>query len=169
MDDQWDYTGDVGDFLRDSRGTSYLLRKVEQSLFLQWVAFSPPGFTVLHDRIHAEVEIILSKQEEDTGHLRMQENALGSLSSFHHRLLASFGLQERAEYGVGQGSARPTGCLDTTESALALKCPVRMSRNFAILSVCKYGSTSGLSLVYLVIENHRIGLHLCGEGPKMQF
>lgn len=33
MDDQWDYTHDVGDFFRDSRGSLYLLRKVEQSLF----------------------------------------------------------------------------------------------------------------------------------------
>lgn len=58
------------------------------------------------------------------------------------RLLASFGLPERAKYGVEQGSARPTGFLDITESALALKCPCECPETLPFL--CTYGSISGL-------------------------
>lgn len=80
-----------------------------------------------------------------------------------YRLLASFGLPERAKYGVEQGSARPTGFLDITESALASHCPCERPETLPSLYI---RLNLGPFIVYLLIGNHRAGAHMCGEGSQ---
>jgi hypothetical protein len=128
MNEQWDYTDDVGDFFRDSRGSSYLLRKVEQSpLFTMGRIWSPDSTSVLHDKIWGGYIV------RDGRHALAQAGRLiwTFIISFY-RLLASFGLRERAKYGVEQGSAWPMGLINNPPSRLwrpiARKCPETLPR-----------------------------------------